>query len=143
MVKNLFSEDFKSLSNQFPREDVSSKVNELKKEIYLIKKNFESKIIKQSKTLLKSIHGNGYDSDDFKYKEKGVFGYIKNLSTGFIKLPGKRVMSCLEDNNNWINKSHHKKEEILSFIDNGFNSQLNKIIRVFDNEFLKYILFML
>ena len=138
MVKNLFSEEFKSLSNQFPREDVSSKINELKKEIYFIKKNFESKIIKQSKTLLKSIHNNGYDFDDFKYKEKGVYGYINNLSAGSIKSPGKRVLSCLEDNNNWINKSYHKKEEMLSFIDNDFNSQLNKIIQVFDDEFLKY-----
>ncbi len=38
-----FSEEFKSLSNQFPREDVSSKINELKKEIYFIKKDLNLK----------------------------------------------------------------------------------------------------
>ena len=55
MVKNIFSEEFKSLSNGFPSNDISKSVNELKKEIYLVKKNFENKVKSQSAKILESL----------------------------------------------------------------------------------------
>lgn len=138
MVKTLFSEEFKSLSNEFPSKDISNSVNELKKEIYLVKKNFENKIKSQSIKMLESLKNEGYDVNDFKFKEKGVFGYLNNLSVGLIKYPGKRVLSCIEDNSNWINKNNKKKEEILSLVEIKLKSELLKLNQIFEDEFLKY-----
>lgn len=138
MVKNLFSEEFKSLSNDFPSTDISKWVDELKKEIYLVKKNFEKKIKSQSLKILELLKKDGYDVNDFKFKEKGVFGYLNNLSIGLINSPGKRVLSCIEDNSNWINKTNQKKEEIISLIERSVKSELLILIQFFDDEFLKY-----
>lgn len=138
MVKTLFSEEFKSVSNEFSIKDISKSVKELKKEIYLVKKNFEKKIKSQSIKILDSLKKEGYDVNDFKFKEKGIFGYLNNLSIGLINPPGKRVLSCLEDNSNWINKTNQKKEEIISLIERSIKSELLILIQFFDDELLKY-----
>ena len=139
MVKNLFSEEFKSLSKSLENKSYTKEIKALKSKIYFIKKDFENKVILKSKKIYDCLISKGYTVDDFSYKDGGIAGFLRKTSEGIIVYPGIRVSDCIHNPDKWVSKTQNKRDEILSFIkEKKLADSIADLTNVFDNEFTKY-----
>ena len=138
MIKNLFSEDLKSLIDDIPDEGYIEIIKKLKEEVQKIIKTFENKVISLANEMYNIMIDNGYDVEDFNFKKSGIAGYIKKTANGMINYPGSRVLKCNENSESWVNKNHESIDEILLFVNKNLSSKLSNLVEIFENEYFKY-----
>ena len=138
MLKNLFNEEFKSLSESIENKNYNSEIKSLKSKIYLVKSEFENLVVSKAKEIYELILNNGYDVIDFSYKENGVAGFIKKTSNGTITYPGSRVFECFNNIEKWVSKDNKNKEKIISFIERDLMTNMKEFVSHFEKKFIKY-----
>ena len=138
MTKNLFSEGYKKVSGDLQNIDYKDHVNNLKRYILKIKKEFKTTLSSKSRILYKDIISSGYDIEDFKYKKSGVAGFIYNSSKGIVKEPGNRVLECIDSIDSWTNKTFSRKNELDILIKSKLSNQLEDILALYENDFEYY-----
>jgi len=138
MTRNLFSEDFKALSDKMPNGGHTEKIKELRKKVYSVKKDFEKEVITESSTLADIINKNGFSTEDFSYKDRGVAGFIRKTSEGLIGYPGVRVLSCVESPESWVTNKHEERDKVISFVNDKLFSKLIKLVEIFENKYPMY-----
>ena len=138
MLKNLFSEEFKSLSQSIENRSYSKEIKSLRSKVYSIKRDFEARVISKAKDIYSCLKSESYTVDDFSYKDGGIAGYIRKTSKGIISYPGTRVLECVDNSDKWVSKSHKRKSEIVSFINESLIDSIGELVGIFENEFIKY-----
>ena len=73
------------------------------------------------------LETNGLYVEDFSYKDAGVCGYFIKLQKGVTeeKIKGTRVTSCMDDASKWVGKTHKRRNEIISLVENELIPLLN------------------
>ena len=136
IAQQLFKE--KSISDQsLTREKIGNVFAQLK----AIKKAFESTMKKFGDEAVNTISQNGFSSDDFTQKEKGVAGYFNKIRTNNGPDKYKQnsyVLKALDSSENWVPKTSKRKNEIIDLVENSLLKHLQKISHYIEEEFQRY-----
>jgi ATP-dependent helicase/nuclease subunit A len=144
--------DLKSLGTELFREKLQDKLATLNtffsqpdnRKRYLEMLNgkiygFEKTIREMAVAIENEYTAAGFSSDDFSNKLSGVAGFIRKTAMGTIPEEfGARTLDAAESDEKWIVKTHKRRNELLSLVNQSLNPLLNRLISYYHDNSESY-----
>ncbi|NQU88018.1 MAG: UvrD-helicase domain-containing protein [Mariniphaga sp.] len=137
--KELFKEKYQDFFIEKNQELYNrSHLKEYRNELRNIIRSFETILKEKGIKGLQIIKENNLSIEDFSYGSGGVAGaFLKTSRIDFNY--GKRVRDASEDAGSWIKKSHGRKNEVLTLVENQLLPLLIEILEYYDSNRTHYI----
>jgi ATP-dependent helicase/nuclease subunit A len=131
LFKERLQENLPALQTFFNNPDsVKSYLDMLNSNIY----NFESSIARQAKEIVEKYTGNGYTSDDFSGKSRGIGSYLEKIARGtFPSEISKTALAAAESDDKWVAKNHPDRSSLIALVNSHLIPLLNKLISFFND----------